>query len=70
MSGAVHFNPNVSGINTRYNFEMPQATRKFVSNAVNQGNFNPNHPKIADDEGLRMLGASASAVGNRLDFQC
>ena len=70
MSGAIHFKPNVSGINTRYNFEMPAAARTFVSNAVNQGHYNLNHPKTADDEGLRMLGASASSVGNRLDIQC
>ena len=70
MSGAIHFNPNVNGINTRYNFEMPLVTKKFVSNAVNQGHYNLNHPKTADDEGLRKLGTSASAVGNILDIQC
>ncbi len=70
MLGAIRFNPNVSGISSKYNYEIPAIAKEFVSGAVNPGTYNLNHPKTADDEGLRMLGTSASVVGNRLDIQC
>ena len=70
MTGAVHFNPNIGAIGTKYNVEMPSVQREFVTNAVNKGTYNLNHPKTADSEYFKALGMSVSPAANRLDYLC
>lgn len=70
MFNTVNFNPSLPRINGGFNFEKPVRANRFVANAINNGVYNANHPKTADNEYFKAIGMSVSPVANRLDIQC